>query len=121
MISAAIQTAIAAIIPNTYTAMGDEEIITPYCVHKESGEPQYLKAGIVGYEYQCEVAIIDDTPDAVELLVQSVKNAILALAGTTSSSTAISSVTWLADDPDFDPDARMYISLLKFLIHTTNR
>jgi hypothetical protein len=121
MISTAIQTTVAAIIPNTYMAMGDEKIITPYSVHKEVGTPIYLKSGIAGYSYDVEIAIIDDLPEAVETLVQSVKNAILALAGTTVSSTYFESVIWENDEPDFDMEAKMYISIIKFTIETSNR
>jgi hypothetical protein len=116
MISAAIQTIISAIIPNTFMAMGDEEILTPYCVHKETGTPEYVKAGISGYSYMCEVAIIDDTPDKVEALVQSVKDAIIAQA-----SVAFDSVVWEGDEPDFDMESKMYINVLKFTIETSNR
>lgn len=121
MISTALQSTIAAIIPNTYFAMGDEAIITPYCVHKESGVPEYLKVGIVGYNYNGEIVIIDDTPEKVETLVQSVKNAILALDGTTVSSTSFKGITWEGDDPDYDPESKMYINILRFTILTLNR
>jgi hypothetical protein len=121
MISTAIQNTIAAIIPNTYLAMGDEGIVTPYCVHKESGTPEYLKAGISGYSYLCEIAIIDDSPEALEVLVQAVKNAIMALDGTTASSTTFAGITWDGDEPDFDSESKMYINVLKFTIGTVNR
>jgi hypothetical protein len=121
MISTAIQSTLAAIIPNTYFALGDEEIVTPYCVHKESGIPEYLKIGIVGYSYSCEIAIIDDTPEKVETLVQSVKNAILALDGTTVSSTSFKGITWEGDEPDYDSESKMYVNILSFTILTLNR
>jgi hypothetical protein len=121
MISTAIQTTVANIITNTYMSMGDEGIITPYCVHKEVGTPEYLKAGITGYSYNCEIAIIDDTPDKVETLVQSVKNAIVALKGTTVSSTTFDSVIWESDEPDFDIDSNMYVNIITFTILTANR
>lgn len=121
MISAAIQSTLANIITNTFMIMADENIITPYCVHRESGEPIYLKAGIVGYEYKVEVVIIDDTADKVETLVQSTKNALIALEGTTVQSTTISSVTWVGDEPDYDTEDHMYTSVITFIIQTTNR
>jgi hypothetical protein len=121
MISTALQSTIEAIIPNTYLAMGDEGITVPYCVHKEAATPEYLKSGIVGYSYVCEVAIIDTLPEALETLVQSVKNAIIALEGTTVSSTKFDSVIWDGDEPDFDIDSKMYINILKFTIETSNR
>jgi hypothetical protein len=121
MISAAIQSTISAIIPNTFMAMGDEEILTPYCVHKETGTPEYVKAGISGYSYICEVAIIDDTPDKVEALVQSVKDAIIALAGSSKESTKFDSVIWDNDEPDFDIQDKMYTNIIRFTIETSNR
>ena len=121
MISAAIQSVIQNIIPNTYSIMGDEEILTPYCVHKETGTPEYLKAGISGYSYSVEIAIIDDTPDKVETLIQSVKNAIIALQKTTNSSTSIDAVAWESDTPSFDSESRLYINVLTFTILTSNR
>jgi hypothetical protein len=121
MISTALQTTLAAIIPNTFLAMGDEAIITPYCVHKEVASPEYLKAGISGYSYACEILIIDDLPETVETLVQSVKSAVIALAGTTASSTTIASVIWEGDEPDYDIESKMYINILRFTIETSNR
>jgi hypothetical protein len=121
MISAALQTTLAAIIPNTFIAIGDEEIQTPFCVHKERENPQSLKEGISGYEYACEIAIIDDTPDAVETYKQSIISALNALAGTTVSSTQIDMVDYQGDDPDFDIESKLYTTILSFLIETRNR
>jgi hypothetical protein len=121
MISTAIQSAIVGIIPNTYLAMGDEQILTPYCVHKETATPEYLKEGIIGYSYLCEIAIIEKNPEALETLIQSVKNAIIALAGTTASSTKFDSVIWDSDDPDFDMESKMYTNIIRFTIETSNR
>lgn len=121
MITAAVQSTLEAIIPNTFDAMGDEQISTPFCVHKEAGTPEYVKEGICGYSYDCEVMIVDDTADKVETLVQSAKNALLALTGTTTSGTVIELVVWDSDDPDFDVDNKMYYNILKFTIQTLNR
>lgn len=121
MISEAIQQTLAAVIPNTFMSMGDEEILTPYCVHKESGVPNYVKTGIAGYTYQVEVAIIDDTPDKVETLLQNAKDAILALEGTTVAGTGIEMVIWESDEPDFDIESKMYITTIVFTIDTSNR
>ena len=121
MISAAIQSTLLGIIPNTFFAIGDEKIITPFCVHKESGTPINLKSGLVGYTYQCEVVIIDDLPEKVETLVMSVKAALEALAGTTVSTTIIDAVTFEGDDPDFDTEDKMYINILRFTFETSNR
>jgi len=121
MISTALQATLVALIPNTFLAMGDEEILTPYCVHKETGTPEYLKSGIAGYSYSCEVLIIDDLPEKVETLVQSVQAAILALEGTTVNDTTFESVILEGDDPDFDIESKMYINILTFTIETSNR
>lgn len=121
MVSAAIQSTLVAIIPNTYLAMGDENIITPYCTHKEVATPDYVKEGICGYSYDCEILIIDDTPEKVETLVQSVKDAMLALTGTTVSGTIIELVVWDGEEPDFDIESKMYINILKFSVQTLNR
>ena len=121
MISTALQTTLANIITNTYLAMGDEKIVTPYCVHKEVASVNYLKSGLADYTYSCEILIIDDLPEAVEALVQSVKNAVIALQGTTVSSTYFESVIWEGDEPDFDLESKMYFNILKFTIDTSNR
>ena len=121
MISDAIQQTLSAIIPNTYMSMGDEKIITPYATHKETGVPNYGKSGIMSYTYQVEVLIIDDTPDKVEQLLQSCKNSLLALEGTTVAGTGIEMVIWESDDPDFDIESQMYISVSTFTIDTSNR
>lgn len=121
MISAAIQSTLIAIIPNTFMAMGDEEIVTPYCVHKESSVSEYLKEGLSGYSYTCEVLIIDEFPEAVETLAMSVIPALEAQAGTTVNDTSIDAVTFDGDDPDFDIESKLYINVLKFTIETSNR
>jgi hypothetical protein len=53
--------------------------------------------------------------------VQSVKNAILLLAGSTKSNTTIQGVIWEGDEPDYDAEAQMYISIIMFTIETSNR
>jgi hypothetical protein len=121
MISQAIQKAIQAVIPNTYFAMGDEEILTPYCVHKEAGTPQLCKEGLLGYSFSCEVVIIDDLPEKVETLARSVISALAALQGTTSKGTKIEAVTFDGDDPDYDAESKLYVTLLRFTIETNNR
>jgi hypothetical protein len=121
MISAAIQSTLVGIIPNTFLAMADESIVTPYCTHKETGTPEYVKEGICGYSYDCEVLIIDDTPEAVETLVQSCKNALLALTGTTVNGTGIELVVWDGEEPDFDMENKMFFNILKFAVLTSNR
>ncbi len=121
MISAAIQAKLAAIIPRTYLAIGDEDIEAPFCTHTETERELLLKEGNDGYEYDCAIAIIDDSPDDVETLKQSVITAIEALAGTTTNSTKIDSVAYQGDDPGFDEESKLYITILSFLIETSNR
>lgn len=121
MISTAIQSVLVGIIPNTYLAMGDENIVVPYCVHKERGTPQYLKAGISGYSYECEIVIIDDLPEAIETLSVSIKTALEALVGTTSSNTKIESVVFEGDEPDYDTESKLYLTVMRFTIETSNR
>ena len=121
MISAAIQTELKKIITNTYLVMGDEGIVTPYCVHKEAGVPQYLKQGLIGYLYDCEVVVIDKTPGAVETLAMRIKTALEALAGTTTNSTKIDGVEFTGDAPDYDVESKLYINILSFTIETSNR
>ena len=121
MISAAIQSTLTGIITNTYIAIGDEEILTPYCVHQERETPLKLKEGLIGYEYECEIAVIDDSPDSVETYKQSIITALEALAGTTVSGTNILMVDYLGDDPGFDQEDKMYTTIMRFLIETSNR
>jgi len=121
MVSDVIQSTLAAIISNTNFAMGDEQIETPYCVHKEYGEPEYVKAGICGYNYDCEILIVDDTADKVEALFQLVKTAMEALTGQTVSGTQIDLVVLESDDPDFDTESKMYYTILKFTVLTLTR
>lgn len=121
MITDAIQEALEAIIPNTFTTIGDEEIETPFCIHEERDEPLYLKTGIVAYTWGVEVAIIDDSPDECEELAASGVAAITALAHTTSHETEIGAVTYLGADPGFDQQTKEYIRILNFSIITSNR
>jgi len=121
MIGEAIQSAVAAIIPNTFQSVGDEGIKTPFCVHEETDEPIYLKEGISGYNWTCEIAIIHSTPDGAEALAVRVISAVQALAGTTASETYFVSVLFEGSDPGFDQATREYMRLLRFSIETTNR
>jgi hypothetical protein len=121
MISTAVQSTLETIIANTCMVMGDEEIQCPYCVHKEEIAPVYLKEGVVGYSVNCEVVIIETTPEEVEILAVAVLSAMLALSGTTVESTTIDSVTHEGDSPDFDTDSKLYLNILRFTIETSNR
>ena len=121
MISTGIQTTIKNIIPNTYFVMGDEEIRVPYCVHKEMETEQRGKAGVLGYQYDCEVLIIDDSPDDIETNKESIISALEALGGTTVSSTSVMSVQYEGDEPGFDVESRLYTNFLRFTIITNNR
>jgi hypothetical protein len=122
MIGEAIQVTVEAIISNTFAIVGDEEIITPYCVHTETEiEPTYLKEGILNYNYSAEVLIIDVTPDSVNTKVALVRAAIEALAGTTVNSTAIEQVIYEGDDPGFDQESRLYANNIRFSIETKTR
>lgn len=121
MISEAIQETLEDIITNTYIAIGDEDIDLPFCVHTEREVPVRLKEGVVGYEYEAEIVIVDDSPDDVEDLKQSIISAIEALTGTTVESTSISSAEYLGDEPMFDQEAHEYATVLRFNIETNNR
>lgn len=122
MISEAIQATIVAIIPNTFAIVGDEEIITPYCVHTETElPPTLLKEGVINYNYSVEVLIIDDLPDNVNTKVNSVRTAIEALAGTTVNSTSFEQVNYEGDDPGFDQESRLYANNIRFTIETKTR
>lgn len=121
MITDAIQSVLQAVIPNTFTTIGDEEIETPFCIHEERDEPLYLKTGIVAYIWGVEVAIVDDSPDKAEELAASGVGAILALAHTTSNNTEIGAITYQGAEPGFDQATKEYIRILNFQIITTNR
>lgn len=121
MISEALQSVIVAIIPNTYPSIGDEGIAVPFCVHEENDEPIYLKEGIAGYSWTCEIAIVHSTPDAAEALAVSVKAAAEALAGTTNHTTIIESVSYEGSAQGFDQASREYLRILQFIIQTKNR
>lgn len=122
MISEAIQDTLAKIIPNTYLVMGDEEIACPYCTHKEIGTPEYLKDKLIGYNYDCEVLIIDHVPESVESYSVQVIAAIEALTKTTTKSTYIDLAVYDGpDEPDFDIESKLYTNILKFTIKTQNR
>lgn len=120
MLSAAIQSTLLGVITNTFFAIGDEEIQAPFCVHTERQAPVRLKSGIAGYEYDCEIAIVDDSPDDIETKKTSVRSALEALEGTTVQSTSIEVVEYLGDDPGFDQESKLYISILRFTIQTSN-
>lgn len=121
MISQVIQTACVGVIPKTYFSMGDENITAPYCVHRESSTPQYMKGVIVEYSWEVEIAIIADDPAELESLGNSIRTAIGNLERTTSSSTYIQDVTYLGDSPEYDEEENLYVTVLRYTITTTNR
>jgi len=121
MISEALQTTLAGIIPNTFYVMGDEKIPAPYCVHREVSTPFRQKAGLSHYEWTVEIVIIDDSPDTLETYVNSIITAVEALAGTTVSGTIITSVYFEGNEPDFDTEDKLYTNILRFTIETSNR
>lgn len=120
MIAEAIQAALSAIIPNTYTEIGDEGVSAPFCIHSESETEVRLKSGVIGYEVAVEVAIIDNTPDLVKTKSVSVIAALMALGETTNMGTIINSVNYEGDAPGFDQDSRLYANMLRFTIETSN-
>jgi hypothetical protein len=120
MISEAIQVEVQKVITNTAFAIEGEEIEVPFCVHKEKQTPVRLKSGVSGYENSCELMIIDKLPDSVETLKTRVRTAIEAMEGITISGTAIESVDYLGDDPDFDMQSQMYYTIMNFNIETSN-
>ena len=120
MLSAAIQSTLATIITNTFFAIGDEDIQAPFCVHSETQRPQRLKSVVAGYEYYVEIAVIDTTPDNVETKKTSVRSALEALEGTTTSNTSIESVEYISDDPGFDEESKLYMTVMTFIISTNN-
>jgi len=120
MLSAAVQSTLVNIITNTFFAIGDEEIQTPWCVHSEIQTPERLKKGVVGYSYDVEIAIVDNSPDDIETLKNQVRTAIEALEGTTTQGTGIEIVEYLNDAPDFDQESKLYVNILRFVIQTSN-
>lgn len=117
MISEAIQATVVAIIANTNVNIGDEKIVTPFCVHNETElPPSLLKEGVDGYNFNVEIMIIDTLPDLVNANVVLVRAAIEALAGTTVNSTAFEQVNYEGDDPGFDTESRLYANIIRFTI-----
>lgn len=121
MIGEAIQAAIAAIIPNTFATVADEGVIAPFCIHTERDTPEYLKEGISGFMWDCEIAVVNKTPDLVETNAMQIKTALEALEGTTSNSTVIESVSFEGSDQGFDETSRLYMKVIQFIINTKNR
>lgn len=120
MLSVALQTTLGNIITNTFMVIGDEDIDAPFCFHEEQQRPVFLKKGVAGYEYDCEVAIIADLPDSVEALKQQVITAIESLKATTVEGTGIEEIEYLGDAPGYDAESKLYISIIRFLIQTSN-
>lgn len=120
MLSEAIQSTLQGVITNTSFAMEDEEILVPFCVHREVQRPDREKKGVAGYEYDVEILIIDNTPEAVASKKASIRTALEALEGTTVSSTSIELVDYKNDDPAYDEASRLHTTVLFFIITTSN-
>lgn len=121
MISEAIQAKCVAVIPTSYYSMGDEKILAPYCVHRETGLPPITgKNGILEYPWHVEVAIIDKTPADVNDYAVEIREGIESLENTTSHGTDIQDVTFMGEDPDYDDEEKLYVTILQFTITTTN-
>jgi hypothetical protein len=121
MIGEAIQAALAVIIPNTFSSVADENTEAPFCVHTEKDTPEYLKEGISGYTWNCEIALINKTPDLVETNTMAIKTALESLQGTTSHGTVIETVSYEGSDQGFDESSRLYMKIIQFIINTKNR
>jgi hypothetical protein len=131
MIGEAVQSALAAIIQNTYAEIMNDDAAAPFCLHTEKESPVNLKEGVAGYSYNVEIFIVDSTPDSVKSLSVSVISALEALQGTTypadedleegEEATVIDGVLYEGDDPGFDPETRLHGNLLTFTIETKNR
>jgi hypothetical protein len=122
MIGEAIQSTLGAIIPNTFSQIGDEGIRTPFCIHEENEqEPLYLKDGVTECNWAVEIAIVDDSPDSCEELALLVIDAVNALAFTTVNNTEFGPITYLGKDPGFDSQTKEYIRVLRFSIITQNK
>lgn len=122
MITQAIQTALVAITPNTYGKMGDEVIKAPYCVHREQcvGYTE-LKDNSKEFVWEVEVALIEDSSGNLETLSESARAAVIALEGTTTNSTRIQDVTFMGDAPDYDDEEKLFVTIQRYSITTTNR
>ena len=121
MIGEAIQATVSAIITNTFAIVGDEEIVTPYCVHTETElEPALVKEGVLNYNYSVEVLVIDTLPDNVLSKVALIRAAIEALQGTIVNSTIFEQVKFEGDNPGFDQESRLYANNIVFSIETKN-
>jgi len=121
MITQAIQGKCKAVMPQSYTSIGDENFNAPYCVHRENATPEYMKGVIVQWIYECEIAIVCVDPADLESNATSIRSGIEALEGTVTNGTTIQDVTYLGDTPDYDQEEKLYVTLLRFQITTKNR
>lgn len=120
MISELIQTKLSSVIPNTFISVADEGTQTPFCIHNERQVPVRLKEGIIGYEHECEIIIIDDSPDSVENYKKLIIQAIESLEGQTDDDCRVESVNYTGDEPGFDKESKLYLNILLFQIETSN-
>jgi hypothetical protein len=121
MISTAIQAKCSNIIKNTFFVMGDEAIKVPYCVHREVLSDIFRnKETIHLYNWDVEVVIIHNSPDALGSYAASIISAIEGLAGTTTNNTTFTASKFEGTEPDFDTKDRLYINILKFNIDSIN-
>lgn len=85
-ISGLIQTALAAIITNTYnTIIAADDIAVPFVVHNETETPNYVKGGTIGYySVACLVVICDSLPESAMSHLKSITTAIEGLTSSMS-------------------------------------
>lgn len=150
MIGAAIQSALEAVITNTYSEIAEQDMKIPFCVHSERESPVRYKDGTVDFQYEVEVFIVDETSDSVKALSNAAVTALEALTGTTYTTTTeapttteetttgsatttaatttaapaggitIDQVSYEGDEPGYDQQSKLYGNSLRFIIEVSN-
>lgn len=94
----------------------------PVCVYQAESTPIRIKDGIIGYDHNVSIALIDDDLDRINTNTVAIIAAILAMNGNTIESTTITDALLTTENGViFDKQTNTYQNSFEFSIETNNR
>jgi hypothetical protein len=119
MILEALNSAISGVC-NTYPMVGDIEATTPFAVYNVMQNVLRDKSGIVGYQYDVSISVVDPDIDTCMTKSSGIKVAVDALEDTTVQDTTFDIVHFRSEAQRYDAVAFNYINDMEYSITTQN-